>query len=644
MTQTRRVVALVLLLTVAAVAVMAQPVRKDAVWARTVPSGTITLDGILNEAAWAKAESIAVQWGANAGDPGSGYRGESGVGGGVSPTDPTNALIKFLVSGNKLYLGIRCNDKSVGGGLFNQFDGFLMNLRDRSKADRPVPPFEYFYGWVTEGWADPSLDSPTALPGFFGWAGGKRTDSSNGVPNSQIWNAVTKVIGSQNDDAKLDTAWVTELEFNLTPRGYDVTKTGGDIVMFNISIYDSDWRWPLDTTRVTGNRTWLQGPWGNASAYSHLRIFANPTVTTSTTALPAFPYDLTVYNAQSFTAPNIDGKLDELVWKNTPSFDIRFGDLTLRNSYKNTLPYRSGQFQPTIFGSKADVLDPADASVKMFFKNDTLYIGVDVRDKIVQYIPVFDRYDGFRLIVKDRTARDEAEHHLLTRELFVRVDSSAKKYAYEGQSAWITSDTIANKGSRIVLGLNTGTTVDTLGAQEDKGYQIEMKLNLRALGYPAGRGDGALFVSALLLDGDSFGNTGIAPYGNRVWYGQESAWPDGPAFAYMDPGAVLTSVEDGPGTVPATFEVYGAYPNPFNPSTTIAFSLPQQANVKIVVYDVLGRSVANRTLYGLSAGRQGYRFDAAGLTSGSYFYQVQMLDASSGEVLGVHSGKIMLVK
>jgi len=57
-----------------------------------------------------------------------------------------------LVAGNNLYLAILAKDASVGGGLFNQFDGFLMNLRDHSKPDRPAPSAEYFYGWVTEGW------------------------------------------------------------------------------------------------------------------------------------------------------------------------------------------------------------------------------------------------------------------------------------------------------------------------------------------------------------------------------------------------------------------------------------------------------------------------------------------------------------
>jgi hypothetical protein len=646
-----RLVALVVLTVVVATVVMAQPVRKDAVWARMVPAGTITLDGVLNEAAWSKAESIRVQWGVNFADPGSGYRGESGVNGGSTPTDSTDAMIKFLAStDNKLYIAVHCKDKSIGGGLFNHFDGFLMNMRDRSKADRPVPAFEYFYGWVTEGWADPATGAVGASPGFFGWAGGKRTDSTGGIPNSQIWNAATKVWGTSNADTNAaganvaDTAWVTELEFTLSHRGYDVAKTGGDIVMFNISIYDNDYEWPMDTTKQSGNRTWLQGPWGNASAYSHLRIWADPTVTTSTTTLPALPYDLSIYHASTDVVPVIDGQLNDAVWDRVPGFRIKYGDAAVRNGYRNTMPYRSGQFQPEVNGQRADVLDPADALVRMFFKGDTLFVGVDVSDKVVQDRDEFDRQDGLRLLLKDRSERDAAENILVTREIFIRVDSAGTMYL-GGYAPVLASDTIAaeKRGSRFALGLKTGTTVDTIGSQEDNGYQIEMKINLRALGYAAGRGDGALWVGALLLDGDTFGSSGVPPYGNRVWFAQEGAWNDGPAFAYMDP-TLVTAVEGEVGAVPASFEVFAAYPNPFNPSTTIGFALPQMANVKILVFDVLGRLVSSRTLYGLSAGRQGYQFDASGLTSGAYVYQVQMLDMTTGNIVAAQTGKMMLVK
>ena len=56
--------------------------------------------------------------------------------------------------------------------------------------------------------------------------------------------------------------------------------------------------------------------------------------------------------------------------------------------------------------------------------------------------------------------------------------------------------------------------------------------------------------------------------------------------------------------LPAAFALHQNYPNPFNPSTTIQFDLPAAANIRIVVYDLLGREVAR-----LVEGREeaGYR-------------------------------------
>ena len=64
------------------------------------------------------------------------------------------------------------------------------------------------------------------------------------------------------------------------------------------------------------------------------------------------------------------------------------------------------------------------------------------------------------------------------------------------------------------------------------------------------------------------------------------------------------------------------YPNPFNPSTTISFALPQQANVKLNVYNSLGEEVAELVNGNISAGNHQVTFDASHLSSGLYFYRM----------------------
>ncbi len=73
---------------------------------------------------------------------------------------------------------------------------------------------------------------------------------------------------------------------------------------------------------------------------------------------------------------------------------------------------------------------------------------------------------------------------------------------------------------------------------------------------------------------------------------------------------------------PASFHLEENYPNPFNPSTQIAFVLPEAGFVRVQVYDVLGREVATLVEGALPAGRQAVRFEAAHLASGLYYYTV----------------------
>ena len=96
-------------------------------------------------------------------------------------------------------------------------------------------------------------------------------------------------------------------------------------------------------------------------------------------------------------------------------------------------------------------------------------------------------------------------------------------------------------------------------------------------------------------------------------------------------------------TRPAAFALANNYPNPFNPATTIKYSLPQAADVELIVYNVLGQPVRTLIAEHQSAGRYAVEWDATNnnghsLSSGMYFYRL----AAGGEFL--ETKKMLLLK
>ena len=613
--------------------------RSDVVWARTT-TNTITLDGKLTEPDWAKAESIQVMYGQDNGMPGSGYNTDGYA---KQPTDPIRATIKFLVNGDSLYVAVVCKDSSIGGGLWPgpaMFDGLLIDLRNKSVTDRPVPSGEIFYGWVAESWADSNTAHKGALPGLFGQYGGPRTDSANGLLKGQIWNAVTYVQGTTNDDSKLDTAWTTEFKFNLKFFGYNAKQAAGDIVMFSIGFFDADWQWftGADTVknRFNINKAWAQDPWGNANNNNHIRLFARPDVTPSSGAVPVVGPDLVIPGAGNYASPKFDGLLNDAVWNNpgVGTLKLQYGNNTYRNAYPNTAPFRSGQFQPTVNNVQAAITDPNDATVKYFYKGDTLFLGFDVKDKVVQSVPGNpDRWDGFRVTINARDARD-GDSVLMCRRLTFIIDSVGNAMRLEDLAlgSWDSA------GAAVQVKTVVNGTVDTLGATPDVGYTGEMKINLRKLGYPAGRGDGVVFFGVTMFDGDSYGSSYTKSYGSRVWFMRENAGVDGAAWMWMDPSTLLAVSGNENPAVLKEFKLLGNYPNPFNPSTTIKFSVPQAIDVTLEVYDILGRLVYLQNLGVRQPGTQEVTFDASRFATGVYNYRLR---TTANQVV---VGRMMLLK
>ena len=83
-----------------------------------------------------------------------------------------------------------------------------------------------------------------------------------------------------------------------------------------------------------------------------------------------------------------------------------------------------------------------------------------------------------------------------------------------------------------------------------------------------------------------------------------------------------TATPDLPAT-PASFRVYANYPNPFNPTTTIRYDVPQAADVEIKVHDALGRTVTSLGTWHQAPGTYTATWNAGGMPSGIYFVRME---------------------
>lgn len=78
--------------------------------------------------------------------------------------------------------------------------------------------------------------------------------------------------------------------------------------------------------------------------------------------------------------------------------------------------------------------------------------------------------------------------------------------------------------------------------------------------------------------------------------------------------------------VPEKFYLYQNYPNPFNPTTNIKFDISKGGMVKLAVYDIAGKQVAELVNANYNAGKYNFDFNASSFASGVYFYKLETPD------------------
>jgi hypothetical protein len=96
---------------------------------------------------------------------------------------------------------------------------------------------------------------------------------------------------------------------------------------------------------------------------------------------------------------------------------------------------------------------------------------------------------------------------------------------------------------------------------------------------------------------------------------------------YLEGDGPTVTLDDDP-SMPQSFALHANYPNPFNPTTTILYDLPESATVHLVIYDVLGKQIKTLVNQPHDAGVKTAVWDGTDdlgrpVSAGVYLYQIQ---------------------
>ena len=241
------------------------------------------------------------------------------------------------------------------------------------------------------------------------------------------------------------------------------------------------------------------------------------------------------------------------------------------------------------------------------------------------WVPLNTTFMGNSQFSTDLTSTTSADSTAINLK-FVSQDSVGNKTEYVLEPAFavgnniplpiqLFSFTATTQKNSVTLQWQTISEVDTYG------FAIERKqlssLQWEQVGFVEGKGNASIPANYQFNDN--------IPQGIHYQYRLKIVDKDG-SFIY-------SNIVDVEVVVPRIFSLAQNYPNPFNPLTTITFTIPEDGNVRVKLYDIVGREIKTFLNEERKAGiLHQIVIDASSLSTGVYFYQLE------------HKGKALMKK
>ena len=456
-------------------------------------SSEITVDGNLNEAAWATAQTLV--FGTPASANAAKGAGEYSVTGNVDVKagpfdvhgvkyslpykDTSYAKVKFLRKGMNLYIGIQSNDKSVCSfGDSWEGDGLFMQMKNPAGVTKEYKLY-YNYG--------DSVNAPIHYEAS--------------VANSGS-GAGKLVSGKNNDTSDVDGGYTAELQIKLDALGFksDVSSLQASLNIFDPDGFPGNKIAAWDSARGAFFKSFWGSEWGGNMKKIDLQGDPN---------LYDDPASLDVVDAAGTVT--VDGKLDEADWANAKTLVFGAG----------TAPKNPGEYTVSgnldVKGNPFDVhgvkysipyKDTSYAKVKFLRKGMNLYIGIQSNDKSI--CSFGDSWEGDGLFMQMKNAAGVTKEY----KLYYNIGDSVKAPIHYEAS-------VANSGSG--AGIAVGKTNDTTDV--DGGYTAELQIKLDALGFT--KDVASLQASLNIFDPDGFPGNKVPAWDSargqyfKSWWGSE---------------------------------------------------------------------------------------------------------------------------
>ncbi len=532
----------------------------------------ITVDGVLDETDWKRRfDHLIFRADFTPGDV------EYGVTGGVEVQGPyqdtTTTIVKVLRDGLDLYISLQSDDQSVCK--FNgswEGDGLFMKIADAGGSQ-----VEYKLYFNHDG-VDPDIhfEYPALYP-----------TSGEGAAQKHPSTIV-------NDNTAPDSGYTAEMVIHLDQLGY--TDPYSDVpVLFNI--FDPDGYVGGDGWDAGAfYKSWWGSEWGPDTRILRL---GDPRVRDA---------------IKTTDAMTLDGQLNEPFWAKAEHVVIGKG------SHLGT----GGYYMQ--WGNPLNSYTDANMTTVRFAHNGTdLYIGVESNDaSVCKWSPGWEA-DGLFLWMTYKDVIPGPGERLEIKAMYFTGN--------EGDG--ISFETNANVPAGGAGGASfepEGTVTHTESNGADAGYSLEVVVHTDMFGYVDGD---TVKLSAVIWDMDYASadvyDPDVADYAPN-WWGTQWVDPNFEKYdmyraVYLSDKTEVSVKNEQPVVVAADFRLEQNYPNPFNPTTTIQYRLPETANIKVEIYNVLGRKLRTLVSKKQSAGTHSVVWDGRDDTgklvgNGVYFYKL----------------------